>query len=219
MLGYLKALIRSEMKKPPGSLFDFVAMTLSCACTASAYTHYGNRLSHRNQQLVLSVLYFAPSVFMVAATTARRLRGLKEAASLCLFPLALVVLHLAAPPILSVSVSVSSKMSELFEIDDDMFADGEATEEAVIIPAVNALRLPEMPDEPAAKEEEKECIVCLDRAAKVVLAPCGHSCFCVTCTRVFTQQAKGVPRTDDFGASIKCPVCKTQITGCIRMFA
>jgi len=63
-------------------------------------------------------------------------------------------------------------------------------------------------NEASAADGEKECIVCYDRAAKVVLSPCGHSCFCVTCTRTFTAEEHA-----------KCPMCKVEVEGCVRMFA
>ena len=49
-------------------------------------------------------------------------------------------------------------------------------------------------DEPSAANDEDECVVCMDRAARVRAAPCNHRVMCVTCCRAYKD-----PR---------CPVCR-----------
>ena len=53
-------------------------------------------------------------------------------------------------------------------------------------------------------DEDNTCVVCLVSRPKVVLAPCGHACLCVPCSK-----------SPQLGT--KCPLCRTLISGKIEM--
>jgi hypothetical protein len=59
----------------------------------------------------------------------------------------------------------------------------------------------------ALQEEQKECTVCLERPAHVAVVPCGHRCFC---TNAECSARVSALRT--------CPICRTPMTGTLRIF-
>jgi hypothetical protein len=62
----------------------------------------------------------------------------------------------------------------------------------------------EAPQQPLG-EDEKACVVCLERRITTVIVPCGHAVLCVTCAG---QYAK-----NDI-----CPICRKQADQIIRMY-
>ena len=72
----------------------------------------------------------------------------------------------------------------------------------------------EQPGEMGAPEEERavkeesdaesgKCVVCMDRAARIAMLPCGHLCCCEDCARGLAQ----------------CPVCRTPVQTTQRIFS
>jgi hypothetical protein len=61
-----------------------------------------------------------------------------------------------------------------------------------------------MVDEPLMNENEKECVICLERSAKTAIVDCGHQCLCVTCARESNSET--------------CPMCRAVITHIIRLY-
>lgn len=53
-------------------------------------------------------------------------------------------------------------------------------------------------------ENEKECVICLERSAKTAIVDCGHQCLCVTCARSLKDTT--------------CPMCRIVITHIIRLY-
>ncbi|CEM13639.1 unnamed protein product [Vitrella brassicaformis CCMP3155] len=69
--------------------------------------------------------------------------------------------------------------------------------------------------------ERNTCVVCLDAAAAVILAPCGHRCTCTKCTALLMRRPD-IPLESPFGVrrpafhSRACPICKTYIQSTVR---
>jgi hypothetical protein len=61
-------------------------------------------------------------------------------------------------------------------------------------------------DEPAADDEDRACVVCLDAKARSALIPCGHKCLCIGCTQ------KLCSGTDT------CPKCRAPIDSAIVIY-
>jgi hypothetical protein len=66
----------------------------------------------------------------------------------------------------------------------------------------------EWPDEPAgiAGTAEELCVICIDRKRATVCLPCGHTCLCVTCSRV-------QPRRET------CVICRALLTEIKRLYS
>lgn len=63
------------------------------------------------------------------------------------------------------------------------------------------IKLPEpVQNEPSSKPGQKQCDICMDRAACTVVRPCKHMSMCITCSITIGKVA---------GA--KCPLCNTKI--------
>ncbi len=73
------------------------------------------------------------------------------------------------------------------------------------------LKEPTYPDviknEESAQKNEKECIICFDRASKTCIFPCGHACLCVTCSLKLKENK-----------DTKCPLCKKKYTNIKRIY-
>lgn len=66
----------------------------------------------------------------------------------------------------------------------------------------------EMKDEPqSVSNGEKECLICFERSIKTVIVDCGHSVYCVSCSREHASKDNAT-----------CPVCRKVITQVIRVF-
>jgi hypothetical protein len=74
-------------------------------------------------------------------------------------------------------------------------------------PQQPALKLPdEMPNEPPLRDDEKPCVICMERSIKTAIVDCGHQIYCVTCAREHVK-----PTT-------LCPLCRVRVTGVIRLY-
>ncbi len=62
-------------------------------------------------------------------------------------------------------------------------------------------------NEESAQKNEKECIICFDRASKTCIFPCGHACLCVTCSLKLKENK-----------DTKCPLCKKEYTNIKRIY-
>lgn len=76
-------------------------------------------------------------------------------------------------------------------------ADGAAPPEQVLPPPV------------AAKEGQKECVVCLINVPTIVLLPCKHLHVCSTCWEAYKKTQNGLTT---------CPVCKSRVMNTIAVF-
>lgn len=56
------------------------------------------------------------------------------------------------------------------------------------------------------EEEERVCVICLDRAKDTAVTPCGHR-FCGACA---TQICNSIER--------RCSTCRADVTGCLRLY-
>ena len=69
------------------------------------------------------------------------------------------------------------------------------------------------PPHPAAGEEHNECCLCLNAPKTHALTPCGHTCVCEGCSRLFEQDhlPRG-KRLRDF------PICKARVNRTMRVY-
>lgn len=57
------------------------------------------------------------------------------------------------------------------------------------------------------EEDEKMCVVCMERMADAAVVPCGHMCGCLTCLQAL--QVAG---------NAQCPMCRGPMTAAMRIF-
>jgi hypothetical protein len=81
----------------------------------------------------------------------------------------------------------------------------EAAERPTMAAAIGPLAQALMQADEAAKqaaEARHECVVCVDAARSIALAPCGHVCSCEDCAGDLQQ----------------CPICRQPIDGRLKLF-
>ena len=58
-----------------------------------------------------------------------------------------------------------------------------------------------------AYENMGECSICFEEdKLNIILEPCGHNCVCLQCAKEIINK------------NMECPVCRTQVTGTIKLF-
>jgi len=68
--------------------------------------------------------------------------------------------------------------------------------------------VPDGPSQPAAVEDAKLCVVCLDAPRAMLIVPCGHKCLCKTCSAILVARAD----------TEKCPICRARVSQYIEVF-
>jgi E3 ubiquitin-protein ligase XIAP/baculoviral IAP repeat-containing protein 7/8 len=61
--------------------------------------------------------------------------------------------------------------------------------------------------------EAKQCVVCLDADACVLLKPCGHMCLCQGCGSGYNSSS-----SSSSSSSSVCPLCQAPVTHTERVF-
>jgi hypothetical protein len=65
--------------------------------------------------------------------------------------------------------------------------------------------------------KERQCVICMERGATVLLRPCHHLCLCRVCaTQLMTTAQQGAAGVA--GALATCPKCRDQIHDTINVF-
>lgn len=58
-----------------------------------------------------------------------------------------------------------------------------------------------------AYENMGECSICLEEdKLNIILEPCGHNCVCLQCAKEIIKN------------NMECPICRTQVTGMMKLF-
>jgi len=52
------------------------------------------------------------------------------------------------------------------------------------------------------------CVICMTEPKDCVMYPCGHQCFCHTCSKRFKEQAR----------HYVCPICRNRVKDVIKVF-